>query len=109
MSNVLIVEDECIVALDLEHKLKLMGYNVIIAQSGEEALKIVRISKFDLILMDVYLNNGLNGINTAIQIRNNLDTPIIYITGSSDPRKHEKIKFFFLFDLYFIFNLLIIY
>ena len=92
MLNVLIVEDESIVALDLEHKLKLMGFNVNIARSGEEALKIIGTNKFDLILMDVYLNDGLNGIDIAIQIRNDYNTPIIYITGSRDPSKHEKIS-----------------
>ena len=92
MSNVLIVEDESIVALDLEQKLKSIGCAVKIARSGETALKIIETTKFDLILMDVYLTEGLNGIDTAIQIRNNFSTPIIYITGSHDPRKHEEIK-----------------
>ena len=92
MSNVLIVEDESIVALDLEQKLKSVGCSVKIARSGEAALKIIETNEIDLILMDVYLNDGLNGIDTAIQIRNNLNTPIIYITGSHDPKKHEEIK-----------------
>ncbi len=92
LSNVLIVEDEGIVALDLEQKLKSMDYTVNIARSGEAALNIIETNKFDLILMDVYLNEGLNGIDTAIQIRNNFNTPIIYITGSHDPRKHEEIS-----------------
>ena len=92
MSNVLIVEDEGIVALDLEQKLKLMDCTVCIARSGESALKIIENDEFDLILMDVYLNEGLNGIETAIKIRENFDTPIIYITGSRDPKKHERIR-----------------
>ena len=92
MSNVLIVEDESIVALDLEQKLKLMDCNVNIARSGELALKMMETNKIDLILMDVYLSAGLNGIDTAIKIRDNFNTPIIYITGSHDPKKHEKIK-----------------
>lgn len=92
MSNGLIVEDESIIALDLAQKLKSMGYNVNIAQSGNSALEIIENNKFDLILMDVYLNEGLNGVDTAIQIRKKFDTPIIFITGSSNPNKHENIK-----------------
>jgi len=90
--NVLIVEDESIIALDLAQKLKLMGYNVNISQSGKVALEIIETNKFDLILMDVYLNDGLNGVDTAVQIRNRFNTPLIFITGSSNPNKHENIK-----------------
>ena len=92
MFNVLIVEDESIIALDLAQRLKLMGYNVNIAQSGKVALEIIEINKFDLILMDVYLNDGLNGVDIAMQIRNRFNTPIIFITGSFNPNKHENIK-----------------
>lgn len=62
------------------------------ALSGKAALELIETNNFDLILMDVYLNDGLNGIDIAIQIRNKFNTPIIFITGSSNPNKHENIK-----------------
>ena len=93
VENILIVEDEFIVAFDIKLMVESMNYNVIdTVSSGEDALKIIETNEIDLILMDVYLNDGLNGIDTAIQIRNNFSTPIIYITGSHNPKKHEKIK-----------------
>lgn len=92
MTNVLIVEDESIVALDLEQKLKAMNCNVSTALSGETALKIIENNTFDLILMDICLKEGLTGIETAIQIRNDFNTPIIYITGSHNSKTYEQIK-----------------
>ncbi|MGB9980227.1 response regulator [Methanobacterium sp.] len=89
--NVLIVEDESIIALDIEFKLKSAGFNVYKALSGESALKIIN-DKIDLILMDIQLNGKLDGIKTAIQIRKNFNTPIIYITGNQGLKIQEKIK-----------------
>lgn len=89
--NVLVVEDESIVSLDLEQKLKSVGCSVSTALSGEAALKIIN-SEIDLILMDIYLNGKLNGIDTAIQIRKNFNIPIIYITASYDKKIRERIK-----------------
>ena len=90
--NVLIVENECIVALDLEQKLKLMGCTVNKAVSGEAALKLIENNEIDLVLMDIYLNGKLDGIDTAIQIKNNFNIPIIYITASNDPKTCQKIE-----------------
>ncbi|MGB9978381.1 response regulator [Methanobacterium sp.] len=85
--NILVVEDESIVALDLELKLKSIGCNIYKALSGEAALELVN-NEIDLIFMDIQLN----GIDTAIQIRDNFNVPIIYLTGSHHPKIHEKIK-----------------
>lgn len=92
MFNVLIIEDEYIIALDLKQKLKSMDCNVVTTSSGEDALKIIETNKFDLILMDIYLNEGLTGIETAVQIRNNFNIPIIYITASQNLNKLENIQ-----------------
>ncbi|WP_176720169.1 MULTISPECIES: response regulator [Methanobacterium] len=90
--NVLIVEDEKIISLDLEQKLKLMGYTVNTACSGEIALKKVKNNKIDLVIMDIYLNGELDGVDTAIEIRKNYTIPIIYITASHDLRTHKNIQ-----------------
>lgn len=91
--NILIVEDEGIVALDLEHRLKLLGHNVIgIVSSGEDALKTVKSTVVDLIFMDIYLKGKLNGIETAILIKKDFDIPIIYNSANSDFKTREEIK-----------------
>jgi len=79
--NVLVVEDDIIVAMDLELILKSWNYNVKIVSSGEEAVKESFENKPDLILMDINLN-GMNGIEAAKKIRK-LSIPIIYISGSN--------------------------
>ena len=92
MLNVLIVEKESIIALDLKHKLKSMDCIVIITQSGEEALKIIENNKIDLIFTATHLQGALNGIETAIQIRNKLNIPIIYISANSNLATFDKLK-----------------
>lgn len=87
--NVLIVEDESIIALDLKQRLNLMGHNVNTTSSGEDALKIVEENKIDLIFMDIQLDGVLNGIETAIQIRNSFDIPIIYTSAISNLTREE--------------------
>lgn len=91
--NILIVEDEGIVALDLEQKLKSLGHTVIgLVSSGEDALKAVRKDKVDLIFMDICLKGKLNGIQTALMIKKEWDIPIIYNSAYSDFRTRENIK-----------------
>ncbi len=93
MVNILIVEDEIIVALDLEQKLKSLGHNIIdIVSSGEDALKAVENNEIDLIFMDICLKGELSGIETAILIKNESDIPIVYNSAYSDFKTREKIK-----------------
>lgn len=91
--NILIVEDEFIIAFDIKLTLESMNYNVVdIVSSGENALKIVENNNIDLILMDMGLNGEMTGIDTAIQIRKNFDIPIIYSTAYPDAITHERIQ-----------------
>jgi FOG: CheY-like receiver len=91
--NVLIVENESIVALDIKHRLKSMGHNVInVVSSGEKALNIIKKYVIDLIIMDAHLDGILNGIDTAILIRKKFNMPILYISASYNLERHTKIK-----------------
>jgi CheY-like chemotaxis protein len=84
-NNILIVEDEIIIALSLESALKTMGYMVTgIAMSGEDAIKQTRGSHPDLVLMDITLNGEMDGIEAASQIIEKSCIPIIFLTGYSD-------------------------
>jgi DNA-binding NarL/FixJ family response regulator len=84
-ARVLIVEDEVIVAEDLRRSLNASGYDVIgHAMDGREAIDIARHLRPDVILMDVVLGGGTNGIQAARSIQRIIDTSIIYVTGQSN-------------------------
>ncbi|MBL8131282.1 MAG: response regulator [Anaerolineae bacterium] len=83
--TLLIVEDESIVALDLQARLVRMGYHVCSrAVSGKESIEQAILHRPDLILMDIRLRGGMDGIQAAQQIQNVLSIPIIYLTAYAD-------------------------
>lgn len=83
--RILIVEDERILAADLEKKLRGLGYCVdSIAISGEEAVRLAQERLPNLVLMDVRLSGAMNGIEAARQIQENTGVPIVYLTAYSD-------------------------
>jgi PAS domain S-box-containing protein len=85
LANILIVEDEAIVALDLEMQLRELGYAVTgIADSGDKALALARGRHPDLILMDVRLKGAMDGVQVAQVVRRELDVPVIFVTSYSD-------------------------
>ena len=68
--NVLVVEDESIVAKDIQLSLKRLGYKVLgISNSGEGAIKSARDLSPDIIIMDIMLKGEINGIEASEQIR----------------------------------------
>jgi CheY-like chemotaxis protein len=90
--NILIVEDEAIVAMDLEMKLQSRGYkNIYIAYSGEDAVKIAKLNNPSVILMDIKLQGDIDGIEAAKQILEYCQIPIIYVTGNSDHVSNERL------------------
>lgn len=83
--RVLIVEDEAIVALQLKYELMKLGYAVAgIAATGEQALKMVDEVCPDAILMDIHLQGGMDGIETARRVPRYLHVPLIYLTAYSE-------------------------
>jgi PAS domain S-box-containing protein len=92
-ARILIVEDEVIIAYDLQHKLQLLGYQVLeICSSGEEAIEYVKTAAPDLILMDIRLHGTMSGIDAAEHILNHHDIPIIYLTAHADQNTLQKAK-----------------
>jgi len=92
-SNILIVEDEIIIAIDLKIRLENLGYYVLgIAVNGKDAIKKTGEKNPDLVLMDILLNGEIDGIETAQQIRKLYDIPFIYLTGSYDNSILERAK-----------------
>jgi diguanylate cyclase (GGDEF)-like protein/PAS domain S-box-containing protein len=95
MSNakILIVEDEIIVAKDIENKLKKLGYTVpALAYSGEEAIEKAATANLDLILMDIRLRGNIDGVEAARQIYNSFSIPIIFLTANADNSTFERAK-----------------
>ncbi len=92
-SKILVVEDESIVASHIGEILKHSGYKVTgTVSSGEMALLSVGEDEPDLILMDIVLNGGISGIETAQKINSHVDVPIIFLTAYSDEKTLTKAK-----------------
>lgn len=95
MSNtqIVVVEDEAIVAKNIELELISMGYAVAAtAASGEEALQKVAQVHPDLVLMDIALKGSLDGVQTAEQIQERFDVPIIYLSAYADEQTLQRAK-----------------
>ncbi|OQP47199.1 DNA-binding response regulator [Niastella yeongjuensis] len=91
--NILIVEDESIVALDLASGLEHDGYNIAgIADNAVEALQLFNENDVDIILMDVNIIGEKDGIDTAAEILKQKAVPIIYLTAFTDAVTIERIK-----------------
>jgi PAS domain S-box-containing protein len=92
-SSILIVEDEFIIAKDIQISLENMGYVVCaIVSSGEEAITKAKKEKPDLVLMDIILKGAIDGIEAARQIRSLFKIPIVYLTAYADENTLEKAK-----------------
>lgn len=91
--KVLVVEDERIVAKDIQNTLKNLGYDVpSIASTGEEAIRKSGEFKPDIILMDIVLKGEIDGIEAASQIRSRFKIPIIYLTAYEDEDTLDRAK-----------------
>lgn len=85
MTSIMVVEDERVVAKDLEETLVRLGYDVVATMaSGEECLKLAPVSKPDLVLMDIRIKGSLDGIETAARLKAEIDVPVIYLTAYAD-------------------------
>ena len=90
--RILIVEDELIVAKDIENCLTKLGYSMAgTVASGEEAVRKVDELRPDLILMDIILKGEMNGIEAAEEI-NTLNIPVVYLTAHADTDTLDRAK-----------------
>ena len=91
--RILIVEDEGLIAADVQKRLERLGYFYpAIACSGEEALRCARSIRFDLVLMDIRLKGNLDGIATAQALKTEFETPVVYITAHADQETIDRAK-----------------
>jgi PAS domain S-box-containing protein len=93
IASILIVEDEMIVAQDLQSRLTQMGYDVPdLAASGSQAIEIAQKSSPDLMLVDIRLKGRMDGVETVRRIKALRDTPVVYLTAHSDPDTLDRAK-----------------
>jgi CheY-like chemotaxis protein len=86
-TKILVVEDERIIAMDIQDRLRKWGYDAFdIASSGEEALRKTKSLRPDLVLMDIKLQGEMDGIEAAKKIQAQFNIPIIYLTAYADER-----------------------
>lgn len=92
-SNILIVEDEIIIAADLKGRLENLGYNIVgISATGNDAIMKTGETHPDLVLMDIMLKGNMDGIDTAQKIRDLYDIPVIYLTAYFDDEILNRAK-----------------
>jgi DNA-binding LytR/AlgR family response regulator len=91
--QVMIVEDEAIVAADLSEQLEMEGYNVAgIADNYNDALQLFSNKPVDILLMDINIRGTKDGVETAAELIKIKTVPLIYITAFSDTATIERVK-----------------
>lgn len=92
-ARILIVEDEAVVALDVEVRLRRLGYQVVgTADSYASALAQAAEVRPDLVLMDIALRDGPDGIAAAERLRAELAVPVVFVTAFADAETLERAK-----------------
>ncbi len=84
-AKIMIVEDEYVLAMDMQSALKGMGYEICeLVKSGEDAIKNAEQERPDVVLMDIILKGEMNGIEAAREIYSRYGIQIIFVTGCDD-------------------------
>lgn len=90
--NILIIEDEIILAEALKEKLTNVGYEVEAVYDGESGLEKIRIKKPDLLILDILLP-GINGYEVMENLKKeNISLPILIVSNSGQPVEIERAK-----------------
>ncbi|MCP5004318.1 MAG: response regulator [Planctomycetes bacterium] len=93
MKKLMVVDDEAIITMQLEDRLRSMEYDVVgTASSAGESVCLARERRPDLILMDIVLSGTLDGIDAAGIIKAELGIPVIFLTGYADEKYILKAK-----------------
>jgi diguanylate cyclase (GGDEF)-like protein/PAS domain S-box-containing protein len=92
-TQILVVEDEHIVAKDIQSRLQGLGYHIpAVASSGEEALQKAEETRPDLVLMDIRLKGTMNGVEAAEELRRRFNIPVVYLTAYADNHTLQRAK-----------------
>lgn len=92
-ARILVVEDEAIVAFNLQQRLEQLGYDVpAIAASGQESLDLIHDLLPDLVLMDIHIQGQMDGIEVAARLRQSHPVPVIYLTAYAEDATLERAR-----------------
>jgi CheY-like chemotaxis protein len=93
MARILIVEDERLIAIDLQRRLMRLGYSVVaLAASGIEAIQKAQALQPDVVLMDIRLQGTMDGVEAAQQIQASAGIPIVFMTAYVDEETRQRVR-----------------
>jgi DNA-binding LytR/AlgR family response regulator len=91
--NIFIVEDESIVAKDIQNSLTKLGYNVVgLANNGKDAIEKIEELSPDLVLMDIMIKGNLTGIDVSEKVKEKMNIPVIFLTAYADEGTLSRAK-----------------
>ena len=91
--RILVAEDDMIIQMFISRVLTNAGFEVVAeARNNEQVLEMAKEHKPELILLDIGLDGEKDGIQTAIELKEIMDVPFMFLTGNSDEATIEKAK-----------------
>ena len=85
--RILVVDDELPIQRILRRNLSASGYDVLVADDGEQAVEMARANQPDLILLDLCLPGKLDGLEVCRQVRLSMQTPIIVLSALTEEKQ----------------------
>jgi CheY-like chemotaxis protein len=93
VARILIVEDERLIAVDLQRRLTRLGYAVVaLAASGTEAIQKALALRPDVVLMDIRLQGDMDGVEAAQQIHASAAIPVVFMTAYVDEDTQQRVR-----------------
>ncbi|MCE6949746.1 response regulator [Cereibacter sphaeroides] len=91
LARILVVEDEWLVACEIEAALEGEGWEVVgIAASADEAVRMAEVHRPDLVLMDIRIRGNRDGIHAALEISRRFGLRSLFVSANHDPGTRER-------------------
>ena len=88
--RLLVVDDEPPIQRILRRNLTMSGYEVLIAENGQQALEMVHLHQPDLILLDLCMPGDLNGLDVCVKVRESSSIPIIVLSAVNEEKQKVR-------------------
>lgn len=88
--RILIIDDEVSIQRALRRNLTISGYEVLIADNGEQAIEMTRLHQPDLILLDICMPGKLDGLEVCVQVRDFTQIPVIILSAMGEEKQKVK-------------------
>jgi CheY-like chemotaxis protein len=90
-TRILVVEDNWLIATELEAALMDAGYEVVgLATSADQAVQLCSDEHPDLVLMDIRLRGERDGVDAAVEVRRRFDIPTVFLTAHGEPETRQR-------------------